>query len=78
MIAHLQHRREERTNEETMRAEELDKTLADLERQEYELLVALEGHKAERALVHQQIDAQLAAQQTTSSASGVSLLPPVA
>ena len=45
MIAHLQQRAEERQGEEARRAEDLDRKLADLERQEYDLLVALEGHK---------------------------------
>ena len=59
MIAHLQQRAEERQGEETRRAEELDRKLAELERQEYELLVALEGHKAEREHVYRQLENQL-------------------
>lgn len=59
MIAHLQQRAEERHIEENRRAEQYDRDLADLERQEYELLVALEGHRAERENVHRELESQL-------------------
>ena len=59
MIAHLQQRASTRQNEEQKRAEALDQQLADLEKQEYDLLVALEGHKAERAHVYEQLESQL-------------------
>jgi len=47
MIAHLQQRAGERNVEEERRAENLDAQLAELERQEYELLNMLEGHRVE-------------------------------
>jgi len=65
MIAHLQQRAEERQFEEVREAEQLDKQLADLEQQEYELLIALEGHKAERRAVHEQLESQLGQSSST-------------
>jgi hypothetical protein len=59
MIAHLQKRAEERQLEETRRAEAYDKDLAELERQEYELLVALEGHRNDRQEVYAELESQL-------------------
>ena len=45
MIAHMQQRTEERQREESSRADDYDKMLADLEREEYDLLVAIEAHR---------------------------------
>lgn len=57
MIAHLQQRAGARKDEEEQRAEDLEGELASLEREEYELLVSLEGHKAERALIYEHLEA---------------------
>ena len=59
MIAHLQQRAEERQTGEQQSCEELDAKLAELERQEFELLLSLEGHKAERDKVYQQLENSL-------------------
>ena len=45
MIAHQQQRSEERQREEANRADGYDKLLSDLEKEEYDLLVAIEGHR---------------------------------
>ena len=58
-VAHLQQRAEERHKDETAIASEYDKKLSDLEQEEYELLVALEGHRRERQEVYQQLEAQI-------------------
>jgi hypothetical protein len=57
MIAHLQQRAGARKDEEEQRAEDLEGELASLEREEYELLVSLEGHKAERAFIYEHLEA---------------------
>ena len=59
MVAHLQQRGGERQHEETRRVEELERQLEELERQEYDLLMAIDGHRAERATVYQQLDREL-------------------
>lgn len=58
MIAHLHQRAEDRQDTEMKRAEELDKQLADLEVEEYKLLVALDGHKMEREAIHREYTAR--------------------
>lgn len=50
MIAHLQQRAEERQRDESMATSEYDKKLTELEREEYELLCALESHRVCTAL----------------------------
>ena len=45
MIAHLQQRGKDKRHEEERLCAQYDAELAELERQEYELLVALEGHR---------------------------------
>lgn len=59
MVAHLQQRGGERQHEEGRRVDELEQQLEELERQEYELLMAIDGHRAERATVYQQLDHEL-------------------
>lgn len=59
MIAHLQQRADERQREETRRAQQYDKDLADLEKQEYELLLALEAHRNERQEVYQELEGMM-------------------
>lgn len=66
MIAHLQQRADERQREETRRAEAYDKDLAELERQEYELLVALEGHRNDRQEVYTELEGLLGHPPTAS------------
>jgi hypothetical protein len=74
MVAHLQQRKEERQHEESRRAEQYDKDLAELERQEYELLVALEGHRADRQDVYRELEQELG--HTPSSALLKGVAPP--
>jgi len=59
MIAHQQQRADERSMDEKRSCEDLDQQLSDLERQEFELLLALEGHKSERDKVYEQLESQL-------------------
>lgn len=66
MIAHLQQRADERQREETRLAEQYDKDLAELERQEYELLVALEGHRNERQQVYAELEDKLGHKPTSA------------
>jgi chromosome segregation ATPase len=59
MIAHMQQRTEERQREESSRADDYDKMLADLEREEYDLLVAIEAHRQERQELYEELEKQL-------------------
>jgi len=59
MIAHLQQRAGDRHVEEERRAENLDTQLAELERQEYELLVLIEGHRSEQNNLYGDLEEQL-------------------
>jgi len=59
MIAHQQQRAEERQREENFRADGYDELLADLEREEYDLLVAIEGHRRERQELYEELEGNL-------------------
>ena len=67
MIAHMQQRADDREGEEVRKAQELQDQLDELERQEYELLVALEGHKSDRMAVHEQLEKSFGDQSPTKA-----------
>jgi len=74
MIAHQQQRAEERQREENSRADGYDKLLTDLEREEYDLLVAIEGHRRERQELYEDLEDKLGRGKTKGSSSKARLL----
>jgi len=73
MIAHQQQRAEERQREESSRADDYGDRLSDLEREEYELLIAIEGHRRERQELHDALENQLGGKKGRTGRSTASL-----
>ncbi|KAL1496614.1 hypothetical protein AB1Y20_014218 [Prymnesium parvum] len=59
MIAHLQQRAEERRREEELRTHLYDQNLAELERQEYELILSLQKQREEHHNVYRELEKEM-------------------